>query len=42
MGSHPASAILTNSHNQLANRIRLKQRLFPDEDLTAHGREKML
>lgn len=34
--SHPASAIFTNSHNQLANRIRLKHRLFPDEGLTVH------
>lgn len=38
MASHPASAVFTNSHNQLANRIALKHRLFPDVDLTAHER----
>lgn len=38
----PASAISTNSHNQLANRIGLKHRLFPDEDLTVHERGNVM
>lgn len=40
--SHPACAIFTNSHNQLANRVRLKHRLLPDEALTAHERGSVM
>lgn len=40
--SHPARAVFTNSHNQLANRIGLKRSLFPDEDLTVHERGNVM